>query len=217
MCFSATASFTAATVLVPPSIYYVHKSYRRNRSYLPLAVLPLGFGIQQLIEGFVWRSSLCGETLPLKMASLGFLFFAFFLWPILCPIAAFSPRASKIFYRWRSLFIIFGIALGALIYVPLLFGETTFTTTIVNHSILYETSRSVLQKVIYTVLYFAVTVIPFFFSHDRMVKLFGLLIFASAVATMIWARYAFFSIWCFFAALLSMYIWIVIQIRAVEK
>jgi hypothetical protein len=49
MCFSATASFIAGTTLSIIGIATIRNVERRSE--LPLALIPLLFGIQQLIEG----------------------------------------------------------------------------------------------------------------------------------------------------------------------
>ena len=56
MCFSAEASFTAAAVLLPAGAVAMRRAYQRDRKYLPLATLPVLFGLQQLFEGFVWTA-----------------------------------------------------------------------------------------------------------------------------------------------------------------
>jgi hypothetical protein len=52
MCFSATASFTAGTVLSAIGVVTVTKAERPSE--VPFAMIPLLFGVQQLIEGVVW-------------------------------------------------------------------------------------------------------------------------------------------------------------------
>jgi len=47
MCFSAEASFTAAAVLVPAGAVSMVRAYKTDRRYLPIATLPLLFGLQQ--------------------------------------------------------------------------------------------------------------------------------------------------------------------------
>lgn len=54
MCFSATASFTAGTALSAVGGLTLRKS--RGKAELPLALVPLMFGIQQLSEGVLWVS-----------------------------------------------------------------------------------------------------------------------------------------------------------------
>ena len=57
MCLSAEASYMAAAVLVPAGAVAMQRAYRRTPRYLPLATLPLLFGLQQLSEGLVWTAN----------------------------------------------------------------------------------------------------------------------------------------------------------------
>ena len=52
MCFSATASFTAGSVLSAVGIATIMKAERKSE--VPFAMIPLLFGVQQFIEGVVW-------------------------------------------------------------------------------------------------------------------------------------------------------------------
>ena len=54
MCFSAEVSFVAAASLVPAGGLAVRKAWQTDRSYVPFAILPVLFGLQQLAEGMVW-------------------------------------------------------------------------------------------------------------------------------------------------------------------
>ena len=211
MCFSATASFASSAVLTPPALYFLKEACKRDPSYAPVAVLPVCFGVQQFCEGLVWQSLAAGDAgaSTVKAASLAFLFFAFFLWPALCPLAGLLPGADRL-GRLRSALVVLGAATGALCYVPLLFGESTFTTDIVRHHIAYVTSRSEFQKHVYTGLYFVSTMAPFALSSDGRLRVFGVLLFGSAAAALAVAHYAFYSVWCFAAAFLSSYIWTVV-------
>ena len=57
MCFSASASFTAAAFLIPTGGYCVYSAIELKRfHYLALALIPIFFGVQQAIEGGVWLS-----------------------------------------------------------------------------------------------------------------------------------------------------------------
>ena len=47
MCFSATASFTAAGVLLPAGAAATYRAIRTDRRYVAICALPLLFGLQQ--------------------------------------------------------------------------------------------------------------------------------------------------------------------------
>lgn len=90
MCFSASASFTASAFLIPTGIYCVTEAKKRNEAYLPIASLPLFFGIQQGFEGLVWLSIVLQNTTAINNFALCFLFFSNFFLLFWIPFSAFS-------------------------------------------------------------------------------------------------------------------------------
>ena len=54
MCFSATASFIAGVSLSVFGVATVKKAKRKAE--IPFAMIPLFFGVQQIIEGMLWLS-----------------------------------------------------------------------------------------------------------------------------------------------------------------
>jgi hypothetical protein len=95
MCFSATASFTASTLLLPVGLYCAKKSYEIDKRYLALAAVPFLFGIQQAFEGGLWLAM--GESVESRInrMALGFLFFADFFWPFFVPLASAFVEENK--------------------------------------------------------------------------------------------------------------------------
>ena len=92
MCFSASASFTAAAVLVPLGLYSTHIARStEQKAYVPLAMTPAFFGTQQFIEGLQWTALDNGGLEPLgTITARGFLFFAYCFWMIWIPYCAYS-------------------------------------------------------------------------------------------------------------------------------
>ncbi len=88
MCFSATASFTAAATLSVLGVATLTQI--RSRRELLLENFPLLFAIQQFSEGLVWLTK--DDTSLHSITSLvtySFLFFATGLWLILCPLSVY--------------------------------------------------------------------------------------------------------------------------------
>ena len=81
MCFSAEASFGAAALLVPSGAYCLRSAVRKMPRWLPLAAVPLVFGIQQCSEGLVWVGLGRDDAALTREASLVYLFFALTFWP----------------------------------------------------------------------------------------------------------------------------------------
>ena len=53
----------------------MHRAYEQKRQYLPLATLPLLFGLQQLFEGLVWTAGHAGNQRAVETFSLAYMFF----------------------------------------------------------------------------------------------------------------------------------------------
>jgi hypothetical protein len=58
--------------------------------------------------------------------------------------------------------------------------------------------------------------VPLLFSSQRQIRIFGALIAASTVPALLAWGFAFVSVWCFFAAVLSLYLVYMIR-RLAEK
>ncbi len=209
MCFSAAASFTTAAVLMPAAAYTIRTAMRTDRRYLGFAIFPLFFGIQQALEGGLWME--IGQVNPSRshFFALGFLFFAYFVWPFLVPFAAFliEPRRDR-----RVVFLVlslFGFLLGLSLFVPLIFNPDWVPLRIVRHSIDYN-SRLIWEGIVpYDVIrgvYASLVCVPLLFSSVKHFQIFGVMITLSVIAGFVFAQYAFTSVWCFMAAIVSSYL-----------
>jgi len=223
MCFSASASFTASAVLMPLGLYSTHLA-RTNKqpNYVPLALVPFFFGVQQFIEGLEWTALDQGRTEPLTtLAGLGFLFFAYCFWMVLIPWSAWSisrstdSRGLQNRLRWVA---IVSTVLGIAFYLPVLFNPPAVQPAV--HStgrLLYDVSNlhSIVHNFVNTepvgeLVYWGFIVLPLMAVADQAVKLFGVLIFVSIFLTWLTYSATFNSVWCFYCAVLSIFvIWIV--------
>jgi hypothetical protein len=103
MCFSAEASVAAGVALLPAGAFAIATALRKDRAYLPLAALPLLFGVQQLCEAGVWIGLERGEPGLVRLATLAFLFFAIAFWPFWIPLVAACIEGRP---AWRLLFFV---------------------------------------------------------------------------------------------------------------
>ncbi|WP_169976228.1 DUF6629 family protein [Tautonia rosea] len=208
VCISAEASFGASAALIPVGLYCVREAVRKEPAKLALAAIPLIFGVQQIFEGFVWLELGRGAARPDSPAALAFLFFAFWFWPAWVPLslACFERRGRP----FLLILLALGMGLGASLFLPIVTEpERYLAIEVVRHSIEYQIGAIPISKVIpemvLRVVYLAIIVVPFAFS-DRRLQIFGGAVLASSLVSQIAFGYAFFSIWCLFAALLSLYL-----------
>lgn len=214
MCFSAEASAAAAVVLLPVGSYCLATAWRKDRAYLPLAAVPVLFGLQQVCEACVWLALGRGDPAAARVPAAAFLFFALAAWPVWSPLAAaaIEPRGWK---RW-ALFVLAagGGAFAVASYLPVLADGRALAPAVVGHSIRYDLSASAVGSDrwwAWTVLYLTATCAPPLTSRDRRLWPLGVAVVLAAAVTYVAFAYAFASVWCFFAAVLSVYVAVVLH------
>jgi len=188
---------------------------------VPLALTPFFFGVQQLIEGFVWIGVKHGNVEPLtRLSSLGFLFFAYCFWMIWIPWSAYSiarkHESAGLQNRLKWVAIV-ATVLGITFYIPVLFNPPSVQPALSTGRLLYDISslHSVYHNFVTTepvgeMVYWGFIVLPLVALRDRAVRLYGVLIFFSIFLTWVTYSATFNSAWCFYCAILSIYvIWIV--------
>lgn len=197
MCFSATASLVVGGALSATGI--ATTSQAKTKKELPFAMVPLLFGIQQLTEGFVWLSFSWHATTLNLITTYVFALFAFVVWPIYVPFAV--GLLETVPWRKKAIYLcqIAGLAVGAY----LLYSHTLspVTSEIVSRHVVYNNSHFYQLGAMF--LYFAATIVSCLFSSKRIINLFGALAFLSALIASWFYTQAFVSVWCFFAAILS--------------
>lgn len=212
VCFSATASFAVGAPLIPAGLYCLWSSVTRNPRWLPLAAVPIFFGMQQISEGFVWHALDHDPEAQPRAASLFFLFFALAFWPFWFPFLAAVMELSPP-RRW----IFTGLSVLAtgwfwVLYYPLLVGpQSMLTTRIVHHSIQYDyfTNLEIYNYIaprVMQLLYFCSVALPMALGSRTFGRVPGIILGLSAVVAATVFDYAFVSVWCFFAAILSAYL-----------
>lgn len=226
MCFSAAASFAVGIPLIPAGVYCMWSAVVKKPTYLPLAAVPVFFGVQQISEGFVWHAIEHEDIAQTRAASLFFLFFALAFWPFWFPFltAVMEPQPRR---RW--IFIGFTVLASAWFWVlfwPIVTGpESLMKTKIEHHSIRYDyypkdpddpsvrgdepNGLAVYQYVprpLLQLLYLGSIALPMALGSQSWGRLPGAVLGASALFAALVFNYAFVSVWCFFAAVLSVYL-----------
>lgn len=214
MCFSPEASFAAGAALLPAGIFCLQAAVRKDVRFLPLAAVPIAFGVQQLTEGFVWLGLRNDNAALVERASVVYLFFAIAFWPCWIPLSLAACESRR-----RQQLALAGLTIAGLawlwLYFPMAIEPSKwFATRVVKHSIFYDVGD-----------------LPGFAVAPRIVWRAGYLLIICASLAMgrfapnasPWANaaggglvavlfgvsyglywYAFLSVWCFFAAFLSL-------------
>lgn len=208
MCFSATASFAAVTALAPAGVYGVNRALRYCPKYLIITITVIAFTIQQVLEGFMWLYIDENGELVITLAK-SFLFFSHFYWPIAMPLTALLTDTNKTKKGIYLITTIVGAVFATFLYFPLLMGEDKVLVAIVDNSIQYDMKLlydSFVSRKITGVIYALFIVVPLITATDKHMKHFGWVIILAGLPTYFFYYHAFTSVWCFFAAIASIYI-----------
>jgi hypothetical protein len=210
MCFSASVSYGAAAVLVTTGLYAAHQASRLRQPYWVIGLAPLFFGIQQAFEGRVWQMVEAGGAAGAVPYALGFLFFSHFLWLWWIPLSSYVVEPER---NRKKVFLgttLFGLLAGTLVYSTLLVIPNLVSVVAEEHHIIYDVSSPYRGPISIGIppsaLYALIILIPLLFSSHRHIRIFGGLVVCSVVLASVAYGYAFVSVWCFFAAVLSLYL-----------
>ena len=216
MCFSATVSYSAAAVLVTTGAYAVRQARRLPPAYLLWALVPVFFGLQQAFEGRVWQELDAGHAGAAVPYALGFHFFSHFLWLWWMPLSSYlvepglAGTAAKVRRKVMAGCATFGAFAGTMVYSALLFHPEWMSVSVKLHSIVYNISvpfPSPFHLPVTPAALYALTIlVPLFISRHILIRIFGVLVAFSMVFASDIYGYAYVSVWCFFAAMLSLYI-----------
>ncbi|MEE9614254.1 MAG: DUF6629 family protein [Thermodesulfobacteriota bacterium] len=209
MCFSATASFATGAIVAPSGLYGLRLALNYNRKYVLITLFVLVLAAQQIIEGFVWLALHDGNyTQAVGLGKL-FLFFSHFFWPVAVPVTACAMEEDK---RKRGLFFLASIGafvFASFFYFPLLIGEGKVSVEISQRSVYYITNilyDAFVPREVPGAVYSSFVAFPLVFSSNENLRHFGWTIVVAFIPAFFIYYYAFTSVWCFFAAIVSLYI-----------
>lgn len=203
MCFSASASFTISAILLVGGVVALRKV--KEPSQIAFASLPFLFAIQQFSEGFVWLSLTNPEYANYNfLSTFVFVFFAQVIWPALVPFSIMLLEKNKV--RKKIMMVFFVI--GGLLTIYL--ANRLFTTPVYSETkklhIMYHFGYPLPRFTYSGVFYFLATVIPALISTSKSMIYFGLAILLSFVTSLLFFEFHVISVWCFFAAIISLLI-----------
>jgi hypothetical protein len=209
MCFSPEASFTASAVLI--TVGTVSMLRTRQPVQKLFASIPLVFGCQQLTEGILWIVLQHPEFSGWRQVSTYiFVIAGQLIWPLLVPMAILvmeKDRSRKLILKvfWVIGMLIFLYLLNNILFHPVY-------AQISGHHIDYEFDFPHSHNKLFSgILYFIPTVASHFISSNKKIRLMGLMVLFSLVITRIFYVQYTFSVWCFFSAVISVIVYIIIR------
>ncbi|HEY9815941.1 MAG TPA: DUF6629 family protein [Candidatus Obscuribacterales bacterium] len=209
MCFSATASFTISAALLPIGGWCINKAWQSDRHYLPLAAFPLAFGIQQAIEGVVWLGLDANDSAMVAAAATGFIFFSHGFWLVWTPFMAWMLETrSRLRRLWQTMTLV-GMLLAAYFLVPLVLNPDWLTVTVQERSLTYMLQNLTPYPFLEHLgrsLYISIILAPLLLVNQSAVQGLGWLVFAALVVVSRFFSAGLVSVWCYFAAVASLYV-----------
>ncbi len=198
MCFSAEASFIVGGTLLLIGASTIKKAHHKKD--LPIALIPLIFALQQIIEGLLWIVLKDGNMPQAQfLLSNTYGIFIGVIWPLYAPYAVYSAETN---IKRRKIIASVGVTgLGLAIYTIIGLTNQPIVAEIINHSINYKHDVDGYQIVI--VMYLLATCVPFIFSSFKHLYIAGIAITIGFFVAYWTYTETFASVWCFYAAIAS--------------
>ena len=199
MCFSPTASFVSAAAIATIGVATL-RHVREPRALL-FAATPILFALHQFTEGLVWLG-MQGRIGPIGRDHAAFLFtmYAQGLLPFLMPLAVTLMEPAG----WRHKVMIGLTAIGAVAAAWDSYGLMFLPSRVfVDHdSIAYRNLMT--GSLTISLLYILATCGALLLSRYRTVRWYGVVNVIALTIVQIVKAETFASVWCFYAALMSM-------------
>lgn len=196
MCFSAKASFAAGGLLLVVGCAAQNLARRPAERFY--ASIPLLFALQQITEGVVWITFDGSPGLNAWATQL-YSFFSHVLWPVYVPIAAWLLETDSRRRRLLAGVCAAGLAVGAYLLSTMIAYPIVARPT--GGHVEYQAPH--FYAAASMMLYLLATTLSLVLSTETGVRVFGVLALGSAVLAYAFFARWFISVWCFFAALLS--------------
>jgi len=206
MCFSPEASFVGGVIIFSIGVATIKKVHKPSQ--LVFAYIPIFFGIQQFAEGFLWLTLPYPEYIVTqKFGTYIFLMIADIIWPIMIPLSVLLMENNKKRKKILWILLFMGVLLSLYYAFCLLFFNVN--PQITGYHIKYNSDFPKSFVMVAFSVYILVTITPLFISSIKRTHLLGVLMSLSCLITAIFFRQYLTSVWCFFAALISVVIfWI---------
>lgn len=198
MCIAASVNFAASACIAAVGVLTLSRVSQPRTTLF--ATIPLLFALHQFAEGFVWLGA-DGVIRPDAEGHLVFLFilYAQGILPLLMPFAVLlmEPPGKR-----RVIVAVLTLLGGAeCAYVMYALVQYPSTAIVEHHSLAYRNPGT--ETFWVAGVYIVVTCGALIASTHKVVRWFGLLNLVGVIATLVMARWAFTSIWCLYAAIVS--------------
>lgn len=202
MCFSATASFTGSAVVGVIGVATLARVQHKNE--LLFAAVPLLFAWHQFNEGMVWLG-LTGAMPIGTLPGWGFTYmlYAQGLLPLLIPLSVWLIEPDLRRKHWITPFLLLGAVLTAYQLWALLGFDTRIYVQ--GHSVVY--SNPATSHLWIAIAYVIATCGALFASGYRYIVVLGAVKLAGIIVVLYFKEYAFTSVWCAYAAVVSVLIY----------
>ena len=210
MCFSASASFAAATVLGTTGVFTLSRI--KGTRQLPFAAIPLMFTVQQVAEGFLWLGTSDSGFAAWKNPSVyTFLLFAQVIWPLWVPFAVWMMEKDPVRKKMLSLLMGAGLLISSyLLYSMLAYEPSTHVGSgHIHYSLQFPFGHAWIRNVLYAM----ATVLPLFVSSVKKMPVLGISVSVSYIVTKVFFEDYVISVWCFFAAIMSFIVLGIIYVK----
>ncbi|AWH86382.1 hypothetical protein HYN59_15255 [Flavobacterium album] len=204
MCISSSASFTLAVLLAALGAASIGKA--RQRIELLFACIPLIFAIQQFAEGLIWVSmgNLSLYRLRTDLAYF-YLFVAESVWPVLIPLALLLPERDRVRRNILRMLLIIGIFTS--LYLAFYLFTYSVGVTVADCHIRYMQHQHSPYHIMASLPYLFAILAPFWVSGIRGMYRLAVALTLSYLAAKVLYDRDFVSAWCFFAAVISGFIY----------
>ncbi len=173
------------------------------------AAIPLGFAAQQAAEGIVWLTINVPAHATLHRAAVfGFLAFGLVIWPTWVPWALRVAERDSARRKWLTRLTWAGVfvSLGAAVLLTRWEPSAYIEGSSVHYNFGFPTGA--VSHVLLVVAYAAPALVSFFVSTIELSNVFGAALVLSMGAALLIRAEALTSVWCFFAAGLSVLVFV---------
>jgi hypothetical protein len=206
MCFSMEASFGASAVLMGAGVVAFRTA--QSPKFIPFALIPIIFSLQQIVEGIIWLTFNHPEYHYLQQPlTYAFILTAKVIYSFWIPFAILKMESNPMRRKILKVLLICGI-LSA---IQMMCGFIFYEVSISNQGMHIDYNFTIPLLLVHQIVYLLACALSFFVSSLKYMKLLGAALVASICLSWIFYTMHAFSVWCFFAALLSVIVILILR------